>query len=174
MNPSLHFVELCKQAHSRKTFDCGSDELNTFLYQFAAKHKEVGVSKTMVLPADSTDKPAPICAFYTLSHTEIKRTTLPPSIAKKLPHYPVPVLLIAQLAVHKDLQGRGLGEVSLIQALRHCLNINSFLPSYAVIVDSLENNVIEFYTQFGFKKLSNHNNRTRLYIPMKTLSLLFG
>lgn len=171
MTPSARFVELDKAAHDRKSFDCGTRELNDFLQHFAARHREAGISKTMVLP--DRDSPSSLCAYYTLSHTEIKRQTLPAATSKKLPHYPVPVLLIAQLAVHQLAQGQGLGKVTLICALRHCLEINVHLPSYAVIVDALDGGVQSFYEQYGFKELDHHNGRIRLYLPMKTVEQLF-
>lgn len=172
MKPSSTFVELDKTAHDRKSFDCGTQELNEFLHQFAARHREAGISKTMVLPAKGDH--AAICAYYTLSHTEIERQTLPAAMAKKLPHYPVPVLLIAQLAVHQRAQGQGLGKVTLICSLRHCLEINVHLPSQAVVVDALDNGVQKFYEQYGFKELDRHNGRTRLFLPMKTVAQLFS
>ena len=101
-----------------------------------------GLSKTWVLPAQ--DNEAHICAYYTLSHTEIKRQTLPQSLAKKLPHYPVPVMLIAQLAINTKVQGQGLGKITLIRALQHCYEINHHLPSYAVVVDVRDGGVQEF------------------------------
>lgn len=171
MTPSSRFVDLDKAAHDRKSFDCGVDELNVFLWQFAAKHRTAGISKTMILPA--LDPPSAICAYYTLSHTEIERQTLPIALAKKLPCYPVPVLLIAQLAIHKALQGQGLGRDTLIAALQHSLRINSHLPSFAVVVDALSNGVEAFYRKFGFAELDRHNGRVRLYLPMCTIEKLF-
>lgn len=172
MTPSSYFVELDKAIHDRKSFDCGTKELNEFIQLFAARHREAGISKTMVLP--EKDKPSLLCAYYTLSHTEIKRQTLPPAASKKLPHYPVPVLLIAQLAVHISAQGQGLGKIALVRALRHCLEINIHLPSYAVIVDALDDGVQRFYEQYGFKELDHHNGRVRLFLPMKTVEQLFS
>ena len=46
------FVELDKLIHDRKSFDCGRDELNAFLSGSAARHREAGISRTMVLPDD--------------------------------------------------------------------------------------------------------------------------
>lgn len=171
MTPSSPFVELDKTIHDRKSFDCGTDELNAFLRQFAVRHRDAGISKTMVLP--SKEDEANICAYYTLSHTEIERRTLPQKLARKLPHYPIPVMLIAQLAVHTEAQGHGLGKVSLIKALQHAYDVNLHLPSYAVVVDALDDGAQEFYEQYGFQVLDAHNSRTRLFLPMKTVAQLF-
>ncbi len=171
MRPSTVFVELDKKIHNRKSFDCGNEALNVFLIRFAARHREAGISLTMVLPAQENE--ADICAYYTLSHTEIERKTLSVPFAKKLPHYPIPVLLLAQLAVDHTLQGQGLGKLTLIRALRHCYEINAHLPSYAVVLDLIGEGVQHFYVQYGFQSLEVRKGRTRLFLPMKTVEALF-
>jgi len=169
--PGSEFVELDKTVHDRKAFDCGTAELNLFFQQFAAKHRAAGISMTMVLLAE--DNTADFCAYYTLSYTEIKRQSLPQSAAKKLPHYPIPVILITQLAVHHQAHGQGLGKVALIRALQHAIEIGEHLPSYAVVVDALDEQVQGFYEQYGFEEIDTHNHRKRLFLPMKTIAQLF-
>lgn len=171
MNIAKQFVELNKAPHDRKSFDCGKSALNHFLQQCAVRHRVAGISKTMVLlAADNTM----ICAYYTLSHTEIKRHSLPSTLAKKLPQYPVPVMLIAQLAVHRDVQGAGLGKITLIKALQHAYEVNLHLPSYAVVVDALDDEVVAFYHKYGFKTLELTDGRVRLFMPMVTIAQLFA
>lgn len=174
MRSAREFVELDKLVHDRKSFDCGQEELNAFLSSSAARHREAGISRTMVLPEEGGDgECVEICAYYTLSHTEIKRDLLPDTLAKKLPRYPIPVILIAQLAVHAKLQGQGLGKTTLICALEHAFRINHHLPSYAVVVDALDEQVQAFYEQYGFQVLHQHQGRVRLFLPMNTLAQLF-
>lgn len=172
MIPSKQFVELNKSIHDRRSFDCGEAELNTFLQEPAARHRKAGISKTMVLPEDTGDDTAAICAYYALSHTEIMREKLLKKMAKRLPAYPIPVMLLAQLAVHQVCQGQKLGEATLITALKDALNINHYLPCYAVVVDSIALDVQVFYEQYGFQELGRHNGRVRLFLPMKTVEQL--
>ena len=171
MIPGNQFVELNKVAHDRNAFDCGTEELNRLLQQFAAKHRAAGVSITMVLTTAESE--AEICAYYTLSHTEIKRESLPDSTAKKLPQYPIPVILIAQIAVHLKAQGQGTGKATPIRALQHAYEINKHLPSFAVVVDALNGEFQGFYDQFGFEQLDTHNYKKRIFLPMKTVTQLF-
>lgn len=174
MNPASSFVELDKNIHDRKSFDCGQAELNDFIAGSAARHREAGISITMVLPENGQGDKIGICAFYTLSHTEIKRETLPNALAKKLPRYPIPVILIAQLVVHSSTQERGLGKITLIRAFENCLEINAHLPSYAIVVDALNDEARAFYEQYDFQFLYRHGERAQLFLPMNTVAQLFS
>ena len=175
MSWSREFVELDKTKHDRASFDCGEVELNTFLQQYAAKHMEVGVSRTMLLPA-SNPLPSgkyPVCAFYTIAPGSISRETLPQALAKKLPRYPIPIFLIAQLAVHSSYHGQGLGKVTLIKALEYLWKINVHIKAYAIVVDCLNEKAKTYYLKYGFEVLSANNGRVRMFLAMKTVAKLF-
>jgi GNAT superfamily N-acetyltransferase len=175
VNWSNEFVVLDKELHDRASFDCGEAELNEFIQQRAAKHMEIGISTTLILPAS---EPLPngkssICAYFTVTPGSVAKATLPISQGKKLPNYPVPVFLIAQLAVHNELKGRGLGKITLVKALEYLWNISKHMKAYAVIVDCLNPGVVKFYEQYDFQPLCIVNGKTRMFLPMTTVGLLF-
>lgn len=134
-----------------------------------------GISRTMVLPASKPlpNKKTPICAFYSIAPSSIARETLPESRAKKLPKYPVPVFLLAQLAVHREFHGEGLGKICLIRALEYLWDINAHMRAYAIVVDCLTTSAEGFYTKYGFEVLCKHNGKTRTFIPMGTVGQIF-
>jgi GNAT superfamily N-acetyltransferase len=172
---SNKFVDLDKNLHDRNSFDCGEYELNTFIKTKACKHNEIGVSKTLVLPSIEIleNKKYKICSFFSVAPTTISRETLPDNISKKLPTYPITVFLIAQLGVNKEYHNQGLGKITLIKALEYLWKVNSKITAFAIVVDCLNKDIEKFYSKYGFEFLIEHNNRIRMFIPMKTVNLLF-
>jgi GNAT superfamily N-acetyltransferase len=172
---SGEFVDLDRQVHDRDSFDCGEAELNDFIRTQVAKHMAAGISRTLLLPAATAlpNGKFPICSFYTVAPGSIKRETLPDRLAKKLPHYPVPIFLLAQLAVHEQYQAQNLGEITLIKALASLWQINAHMRAYAVIVDCLNDRAESFYNKYDFQFLCDHNGRRRLFMPMKKIASLF-
>ena len=176
MSWSRVFIEIDKSIHCRESFDCGEKQLNVFIQTQAVKHMQAGISLTMVLPATIhlLNQKYPICAFYSVAPSAISRETLPMQLSKKLPRYPIPVFLLAQLAVHKEYHGNGLGKVSLIKALEYLWKVNAHMRAYAIVVDCLSESAERFYRKFGFEFLGLHKGRTRMFLPMKTIEKLFS
>ncbi|MEA1968357.1 MAG: GNAT family N-acetyltransferase [Thermodesulfobacteriota bacterium] len=175
MSWAKEFIELDKAVHDRASFDCGEVELNEFIWTKAARHMTAGISRTMLLPASVPlpDGKYPICTFYTITPSSISRETLPEKLMKKLPRYPVPVFLLAQLAVHSEYHSQGLGKITLIKALEYLWEINFHMRAYAIIVDCLNETAENFYSKYGFEVLCCHNSRVRMFMPMKIAGQLF-
>lgn len=167
MTFAQEFEPLAQKEHAVKEFDCGIDEMNKFLKKFAQKHAKQGISKTMVLTTNEhyLDKNE-IAAYYTLSASTVKRKDIP-SIS--LPTYPIPVTMLARLAVDQKFQGKKLGTKSLIYALRHAVKLNDLgLATHGLVLDALDNQALQFYKQFDFFH-SFPGNPLRLFASMVEL-----
>lgn len=112
-----------------------------------------------------------VLGYYTLSAFSIHLGELPPSVAQKLPRYPdVPATLLGRLAVHRECQGQRLGEFLLVDALYRGLDQSDKVASFAIVVDSINEDARNFYLHFGFIPFPNRLDR--LFLPMKTVEQL--
>jgi len=142
--------------------------MNLFLSRFAIKHAKLGLSRTLVLPEDSTSlENRPIAAYYTLAASTLFKQEIPTE--QGLPGYPLPVALLARLAVDLNHQGKGLGEKSLIFALRHAVRLcDEGLPAYGLILDVLDEEALKFYQRFDFFHCLTEDPM-KLFVPMSVL-----
>ena len=170
MRLSQQFVELNASKHLIKKVDCKKESMNTFLVRVAAKHAKLSIGTTMVLTEEdnSLDK-QPVAAYYTLGLSIIHREEIP---ASGLPTYPIPVTLLARLAVDVNFQGKKLGSKSLIYALRHAVRLNNHgLPTHGLVLDVLDAQALSFYKTFNFFQEFS-NDPMKLYVSMKELQKL--
>ena len=145
--------------------------INGFIFsRFAIKHAKLGLSRTMVLTVDEPTQAKSIAAYYTLTASTIYRKDIPNK--PSLPAYPVPVALLARLAIDIKYQGRYLGEKTLIYALHHTVRLcDKGLPAYGVILEVLDQDALKFYQKFNFFQTFS-NDPMRLFVSMKTLKEL--
>jgi hypothetical protein len=166
----MAFVLLDTQLHNVKSFDCGKPELNQYLGRYAEKNRKLGISSTWVLPeqqpAEITHK-VTIKAYYTLAFSTVAREQIPTD--KSLPAYPVPVILLARLAVNHTFQGQNLGKKTLVSALRQCVVLTDrSLPVLGVVIDVLDNKALGFYQKFNlFQPFTD--NPMRLFVSMNVI-----
>lgn len=157
--------------HDLKKFNCGKASLNEYLSRFAVKNNLLGLSRTWVLPCPSKAAKAPIAAYYTLASSSVSRESLPTQ-PKSLPAYPVPIMLLARLAVSVDYQHQQLGIKTLVQALRTAYTIHQQgLPAVGVVIDVLDDDAMQFYQHIGiFTPFSD--NPMRLFVAMSIIEQL--
>ena len=167
MERSQEFVLVDPARHEVKTFNCGKPAMNQFLARFAVKHMRLGISSTWVLTAESDDSKVPVIAYYTLTAGTVSREEIP--FDKSLPRHPVPVVLLAKLATDHHYQGQGIGEKTLVKALRKSVELtNSGLPALGTILDVLDEDALSFYQRYEiFKPFTN--DPMRLFAPMTVL-----
>ena len=163
------FRLLDRAQHDVRSLDCGKPAMNEFLSRHAAKHARQGLSTTYVLAEDtaSAEARAPIAAYFTLASTTAQREDLPTSVS--LPRYPVPVVLLARMAVDQRRQGQRLGEKTLVAALRKAAELTRLgLPAFGLVLDVLDEDALGFYQKFDFFQPFS-GNPMRLFVPMQAL-----
>ena len=169
MTFNQQFVLLDTKQHDLKSFDCGKSEMNLFLSRYADKNRKLGLSSTWVLveEAEEDKGKSTIGAYYTLASSTVIRDQIPST--KKLPAYPVPVVLLARLAVNNRFQKQGLGEKTLVSALRQSVFLtDKGLPALGVVLDVLDNDALGFYQKFEVFQ-SFTNDPMRLFVPMNVI-----
>ncbi len=135
-------------SHDRAGFDCGQAELNRWLRQVARQHQDKGLSRTFVATPEA--EPTHICAYYALTLAELDGLHLPAQSGKKLPRR-IPGVRLGRLAVDLKHQGRGLGELLLVDALTRTKRIYQEAGGIGMFVDAIDEQAAGFYRHFGFE-----------------------
>jgi GNAT superfamily N-acetyltransferase len=163
-----HFEPL-DRSHQRGEFCCGKAPLDEFLRTRVSQYDKRKLGRTYVA-VRSDDKR--VLGYYTLASSAIPFENLPPSASKKLPRHPVPVVLLARLAVDQSVQGQGLGRDLLIDAFRRCLDLETRIGVHAVEVDAIDDQARQFYVKYGFMALLD--NELHLFLPISKIEKAFG
>ena len=148
--------------HDRQEFDCGRQELNDWLRQVARQHQDKGLSKTFV--AIREEEPARICGYYALTLAELENRHLPEAWRKKLPRR-IPGVRLGRLAVGKQYQGKGLGELLLVDALTRAQRIYTEAGGIGLFVDAIDEQAAGYYQRFGF--VASPDNPLLLFLPAR-------
>ena len=150
MKLSQEFVLADKTKHNLKSFDCEKPDMNQYLARFALRNMELGLNSTWVLPVINEEKAndkADVAAYFTLATSTVTREEIPTD--KKLPGYPVPAVLLARLAVDIKYKKQGLGDKTLITALRKSAELTEAgLPAHCLILDVLDTDALTYYQRF--------------------------
>lgn len=158
-------IEALNSTHDRSSFTCGIDALDSYLQKQANQDIKRRVSRIFV--ATHPDRPNSIMGYYSLSSLSIDLNHLPESLARKLPKHPIPAALIGRLAVSKLAQGKGIGNMLLVDALKRTLAVSHDIAIYALVVDAINQEAELFYQSFGFTHLSIESSR--LFLPLRSI-----
>lgn len=159
-------AELLAPHHDRTAFCCGVPELDSYLQRQAGQDQKRNLAAVFVLTADGKT----VAGFYTLSAHSILASDLPLNLAGKLPHFPIPVTLLGRMAIAQSLQGQGLGEYLLLDALDRARMGARQVASWAVVVDA-KAGARGFYLKHDFIPFLTQPDR--LFLSMKTVEAMF-
>ncbi len=144
--PSLQHPAPLKRHHECDDFDCGVEPLNDYLKRFAWTNQQAGASRTYV-----TARGKRVFGYYSLAYGSVEHEAAPQRVQKGLAKHPIPVMLLARLAVDRAEQGHGLGKGLLKDALLRTLQASKIAGLRAVIVHAKNDGAKAFYKRFGFQ-----------------------
>ncbi len=173
MDERYRFESLGEQhLRLRAVFSCGEGALDRYLRERARREMEQRIAAVRVLYDGEEDR---LAGYYTLSAVAVERGDLPSAFTHRVARYRVyPATLIGRLAVDREYQGRRLGGRLLLDALARALSTSRQVASVAVITDAKDEDAQSFYEHYGFRLLPTERHDRRLFLPMRTVELLFA
>lgn len=146
--------------HDLTTFDCGKDALNEWLLRHALQAQSAGSARTFVVLDNKQ-----VAGYFSLAVGQVDAFEAPERIRKGLGRYPVPVVLLARLAVDLRYQGHGLGRGMLQDAIRRASLISEQAGVRALLTHPIDEEARRFYLGFGF--ISSPIAETHLLLLLK-------
>lgn len=132
--------------HAGADFDCGKGPLNDYLVRFAWMNHQSGAARTYV-----TTRGSRVAGYYTLAYGSVSHEDAAPRVRKGLARHPIPVIVLARLAVDRCEQGKGIGKGLLKDAMLRALQAAEIAGLRAIIVHAKDEEAKAFYAKFGFE-----------------------
>jgi GNAT superfamily N-acetyltransferase len=134
-------------------FACGQPLLDRWIQNSARTAVAAGTAAVYVTAVERR-----VVGYYALAMASVAQGQAPSSLGRGMPN-PVPVVLLARLALDRSWQGHGNGGRLLVDALKRCVQGGREFGARAVVVDAIDDSAILFYAHFGFR----HLDRRRLW-----------
>lgn len=137
-----------RKTHRVDQFSCGEASLDRWLIAYAGQNQQRDTARTFV----TTEPGGKVAGYYTLVAAQVEHEQATSTVRRGLSrHFPIPVALIARLAVTTQHHDTGLGRSLLLDALQRVLRASDQLAVRAVTVDALDDRAASFYHRFGFE-----------------------
>lgn len=155
-------IEPLDRGHPIDSFDCGQPDLNGWLQKYALQNQGANGARTYVgLAGDE------VVGYYSLAVGQVGYEGAAERLKKGLARHPIPVMLLARLAVHKDWQGQGVGRSLLRDAILRTIEASRIAGIRALIVHAKDDAARRYYEQFDF--VSSPTDPLHLYALVKDI-----
>lgn len=165
--PPLEPPVLLSSFHEMDGFDCGVEALNAYLKRFAYINNQNGSARTYVALRGNH-----VVGYYTVTPGSVTRKEVPPRVGQGLARHPVPIILLARLAVDKTEQGTGLGRGLLQDALFRVMSAADIIGGRALLVHAKDESAKSFYEHYGFEP--SPIDPFHLYLLLKDIQKTLG
>ena len=160
-------VEKLRSDHKLEGFDCGRDELNRYLLRYAWANQQAGASQTYLGLVGHA-----VVGYHTLAVGQVSREEAPERLTKGLARHPVPIMLLARLAVDHRWQGQGVGKALLRDAMQRTLHAADIAGIRAFAVHAKDEQARNFYQKFDF--IPSPTDPMHLFVLIKDVRRIIG
>ena len=158
-------IEKLRRDHPIDAFDCGQDDLNRWLWKHALPNQGGNAAQTYVgLEGES------VVGYYSLAVGQVEYADAPERLQKGLARHPVPIMLLARLAVHRDWQKRGVGRALLRDAVLRTVQAAEIAGIRALAVHAKDEQARRYYEQFDF--VASPTDPLHLFVLLKDIRRL--
>lgn len=140
-------IEKLTARHDVAPFDCGEAALNRYLTVHALSNQKAG-SATTYVACESNN----IIGYYSLAVGSVIHASAPDRVTKGLAKHPIPVMLLARLAVDVTAQSHGVGKGLLKDALLRTTQAADIAGIRALLVHAKDSKAKHWYQQFDFEE----------------------
>jgi len=142
----LRAPEALAPPHQLDGFDCGKPALNDWLLRHARQAQTSGSARTFVVAEDDQR----VAGYFSLTVGQVDTLEAPERMRQGMGQYPLPVVILARMAVSARDQGRGIGLGMLQDAITRTLLIAEQAGIRAMLTHPIDEEAARFYTRFGF------------------------
>jgi GNAT superfamily N-acetyltransferase len=135
------------QEDNSASFDCGHPALNQFLQRFALVNQKANSAQTYVCCERETGT---VVGYYSLVVGSVAPSTAASRVVKGLARHPLPVMILARLAIDQKHQNVGLGRALLKDALLRTLQAANIAGIRAMLVHAKDDSARNWYSNWGF------------------------
>jgi predicted N-acetyltransferase YhbS len=146
--PRFGDPEALLPSHDTEPFDCGTGSLKQWLRQHAIQAAAIGSARTFVMHDGDQDR---VVGCHALAASSIVHAAATGRAARGMPRHPIPVVLLARLAVDMSVQGRGIGAWLLRDAMLRTLSAAESVGIRVMVVHAISDDARRFYERHGFE-----------------------
>jgi GNAT superfamily N-acetyltransferase len=137
-------------SHEVADFAWGEESLDRWLHRYAGQSERRDATRTFVVVEDGV-----VRGYYTLIAGQLEHAGATQAVRKGLSrHFPIPVAILARLAVDERSQGQRLGASLLNDAFERICRAAEEVAVRAIVVHAIDEAAAGFYERFGFRRLS--------------------
>lgn len=152
-----------RDGHSVQSFSCGRPQMDDWLKGHAKKAIETNTARTFVV-CRGTKR---VVGYYSLVAGAVERDSTPRVLRRNSPD-PIPVIVLARLAVDESEKGKGIGSALLAEAMKRTVQASSLIGARALIIHALDDKAAQFYENRGFRRMQAGSET--MYLPIQDIA----